>query len=165
MSAIQAILISKPPVIFNNLSPHSRRLQFHGYNSSIHLGNFSLSSYRIKYRPFFALLQDNVDSSNNDQNPVPEAQVSEFKEDDNAQVSEEKESLKEKGKWGLFVFLMGFFVKIKIGFEKMLLSDWFSWWPFWRQEKKLELLISEADSNPLDVSKQTALLVELNKHR
>ncbi|KAG6410852.1 hypothetical protein SASPL_128923 [Salvia splendens] len=34
----------------------------------------------------------------------------------------------------------------------------------WRQEKRLERLIAEADSNPKDAAKQSALLVELNKH-
>lgn len=72
----------------------------------------------------------------------------------------------DKGKkLGFVVFLMGFFARMKSGFERMLLSEWFSWWPFWRREKRLEMLVSEADANPQDATKQTALLVELNKHR
>nr|CAD1834148.1 unnamed protein product [Ananas comosus var. bracteatus] len=44
------------------------------------------------------------------------------------------------------------------------MSEWLSWWPFWRQEKRLERLIAEADANPRDAAKQSALLSELNKH-
>ncbi|XP_020519372.1 ATP-dependent zinc metalloprotease FTSH 11, chloroplastic/mitochondrial isoform X2 [Amborella trichopoda] len=44
------------------------------------------------------------------------------------------------------------------------LMDWGSWWPFWRREKHLERLIAEADANPMDSFKQSALLAELNKH-
>jgi ATP-dependent metalloprotease len=57
---------------------------------------------------------------------------------------------------------------MKNGFQKlfMLMGSYSSnWWPFWKQEKKLEKLIAEAEANPKDVEKQTALLVELNKHR
>ncbi|XP_011076022.1 ATP-dependent zinc metalloprotease FTSH 11, chloroplastic/mitochondrial [Sesamum indicum] len=64
----------------------------------------------------------------------------------------------------IMVFLMGVFARLKNGFESLLHSDWFSWWPFWRQEKRLERLIEEADANPMDAAKQSALLAELNKH-
>ncbi|PQP91924.1 ATP-dependent zinc metalloprotease FTSH 11 chloroplastic/mitochondrial [Prunus yedoensis var. nudiflora] len=59
---------------------------------------------------------------------------------------------------------MGLWATAKGRFEKVLASNWFSWWPFWRQEKRLELLIAEADANPKDPVKQSALLAELNKH-
>lgn len=65
----------------------------------------------------------------------------------------------------VIVFFMGVFARLKSGFEKVLYSDWFSWWPFWRQEKRLERLIAEADAYPTDAAKQSALLAELNKHR
>ncbi|XP_047963070.1 ATP-dependent zinc metalloprotease FTSH 11, chloroplastic/mitochondrial-like isoform X2 [Salvia hispanica] len=64
----------------------------------------------------------------------------------------------------IMVFLVGVFARLREGFEKFLYSDWFSWWPFWRQEKRLERLIAEADANPKDAAKQSALLAELNKH-
>ncbi|KAL7614594.1 hypothetical protein Lser_V15G09553 [Lactuca serriola] len=183
MSALQAFLICKPPIV-SNLVPHSRRLQFYRIHS-FNLGSFHSTSYRKKIRPFFALHQENVDSnssltssSNGNHNLAPESegQVIDFQEDE---VSNSEECLnevegeinaagdevgREKGKLPLLVFLMGFFARIKLGFEKMLLSDGFSWWPFWRQDKRLELLISEADLNPKDAAKQSALLVELNKH-
>ncbi|KAI3519443.1 hypothetical protein L1887_08573 [Cichorium endivia] len=183
MSALQAFLICKPPIV-SNLVPHPSRLQFHRIRS-FNLGSFPSTSYRRKYRPFFALHQDNVDSnsglassSNGNHNLLPESegQVIDFGEDEVSNIEERlnevegeintagEEVGKEKGKLPLFVFLMGFFARMKTGFEKMLLSDGFSWWPFWRQEKRLELLISEADLNPKDAAKQSALLVELNKH-
>lgn len=65
----------------------------------------------------------------------------------------------------LVVFFMGLWATARRGFEKALASDWFSWWPFWRQEKRLERLIAEADANPKDPVKQSALFAELNKHR
>ncbi|KAG6426561.1 hypothetical protein SASPL_110786 [Salvia splendens] len=69
-----------------------------------------------------------------------------------------------KEKLPIMVFLVGVFARLREGFEKFLYSDWFSWWPFWRQEKRLERLIAEADANPKDAAKQSALLAELNKH-
>ncbi|KAG9448319.1 hypothetical protein H6P81_014447 [Aristolochia fimbriata] len=62
------------------------------------------------------------------------------------------------------VFFMGVLASMRKGFEKLALSEWFSWWPFWRQEKRLERLLAEADASPNDAAKQSALLVELNKH-
>ncbi|KAI3749085.1 hypothetical protein L6452_12654 [Arctium lappa] len=181
MSALQAFLICKPPII-SNLVPHSTRLHFRPLRS-FNLGPLSSPIYRKKSRPFCALHQDNVDSNSDlassgvdNRNLLPEseneseAEVVDFREDE---VSNSEVRLNEiegetnegsKGKLPLFVFLMGFFARMKIGFQKMLLSDGFNWWPFWRQEKRLEMLISEADSNPKDAVKQSALLVELNKH-
>lgn len=43
-------------------------------------------------------------------------------------------------------------------------SDWLSWWPLWQREKRLEQLLVQANANPRDASKQSALLAELNKH-
>nr|GMC98578.1 ATP-dependent zinc metalloprotease FTSH 11, chloroplastic/mitochondrial-like [Ipomoea batatas] len=40
----------------------------------------------------------------------------------------------------------------------------FKWLLFWKQEKRLELLTAEADANPNDAAKESALLAELNKH-
>jgi ATP-dependent metalloprotease len=44
-------------------------------------------------------------------------------------------------------------------------GDWMSWWPFWRLDHRLQRLIDEADANPKDAAKQSALLHELNKSR
>ncbi|KAF5947558.1 hypothetical protein HYC85_013515 [Camellia sinensis] len=69
-----------------------------------------------------------------------------------------------KSRLPVVVFLMGFVAAAKRLMEKVLLSDWFNWWPFWRQEKRLEMLVAEADANPKDATKQSALLAELNQH-
>ncbi|CAK7324121.1 unnamed protein product [Dovyalis caffra] len=76
------------------------------------------------------------------------------------------------GRIRVVVFLMGLWATMKTGFHKLWMlmgsysSNWFSfsWLPFWKQDKKLEKLIAEAEANPKDAEKQTALLVELNKH-
>lgn len=65
----------------------------------------------------------------------------------------------------LMVFLMGVWARLWSGIEKLMTWDWLAWWPFWRQEKRLEQLIAEANANPKDPAKQTALLAELNKQR
>ncbi|KAJ8752800.1 hypothetical protein K2173_008535 [Erythroxylum novogranatense] len=67
----------------------------------------------------------------------------------------------------VIVFLTGLWAMAKRGLEKLLSKlsfEWLSWWPFWRQEKRLDRLIAEADANPEDAVKQTALFIELNKH-
>lgn len=64
----------------------------------------------------------------------------------------------------LVVFLVGLWTKARDLIRKAF-SDFLIWWPFWRQEKHLAHLIAEADANPQDAIKQSALLVELNKHR
>lgn len=82
------------------------------------------------------------------------------------EVAGEVKSAEEvKRRLPIVVFLLGLFATARQGFEKLMASNWFSWWPFWRQEKRLERLISEADANPKDAAKQSALLAELNKHR
>nr|GEX73071.1 ATP-dependent zinc metalloprotease FTSH 11, chloroplastic/mitochondrial [Tanacetum cinerariifolium] len=154
MSAIQAILISKPPIISN--PNHSKRLQFHPFN-------LGFSSNRKKFQPLsFALHQDNQDSiSLTHGSEESEGQIGNVNQQSLNEVQIGNDHDKDKKRFNLYVFFMGLFLKVKNGFDKMLL---FTWWPFWRQEKKLELLFSEADLNPKDATKQTALLVELNKH-
>ncbi|KAF8380084.1 hypothetical protein HHK36_027554 [Tetracentron sinense] len=96
----------------------------------------------------------------------PEASVGD--DENSGDVSSEVEIVPESGKTAsrlpVVVFLMGVLASAKKGFEKLALSEWLSWWPFWRQEKRLERLIAEADANPKDAAKQSALLAELNKH-
>ncbi|WVZ69652.1 hypothetical protein U9M48_018407 [Paspalum notatum var. saurae] len=45
----------------------------------------------------------------------------------------------------------------------VLSGDWMSGWPFWRPDRRLQRLIDDADANPSDAAKQSALLHELNK--
>ncbi|KAK4743600.1 hypothetical protein SAY87_009912 [Trapa incisa] len=69
-----------------------------------------------------------------------------------------------KSKISVIVFLMGVWAMLKRGYERLLETNWSTWLPFWRQERRLERLIAEADANPKDAAQQSALLVELNKH-
>ncbi|EYU25202.1 hypothetical protein ABFS82_06G023400 [Erythranthe guttata] len=94
---------------------------------------------------------------------------SELKESTNGVISNESVDVREvegdvKKRLPIMVFLIGVFARLKNGIERIFYSDWFSWWPFWRQEKLLERLIDEADANPLDAAKQSLLFAELNKH-
>ncbi|KAK9143987.1 hypothetical protein Syun_013387 [Stephania yunnanensis] len=79
-------------------------------------------------------------------------------------VEGEEKGRVESGRVSVMVFLVGVWASVRRGFEKLAFSEWLSWWPFWRQEKRLERLIAEADANPKDAAKQSALLAELNKH-
>ncbi|KAL0403219.1 UNVERIFIED_CONTAM: ATP-dependent zinc metalloprotease FTSH 11, chloroplastic/mitochondrial [Sesamum radiatum] len=83
-------------------------------------------------------------------------------------VSVEAESVVKNGdtkeRLPIMVFVIGVFASLKTGLKNILYSDWFSWWAFWRQDKRLERLIADADANPKDAAKQSALLAELNKH-
>ncbi|KAJ8536862.1 hypothetical protein K7X08_035263 [Anisodus acutangulus] len=162
-TTLQASLIFKPlPHLFHssfsNPTPHLRlsTTRFCRRNLLLH----------STLNPDYAL-------SNNNDNSIPEIEPNEFNEpeiesnsiDSNGGlVSSEVESEEWKRKLPLVVFFMGLFAKVKKGFEKILMSDWFSWWPFWQQEKRLERLIADADANPKDTAMQSALLAELNKH-
>ncbi|MFQ6632218.1 hypothetical protein Gotur_009989, partial [Gossypium turneri] len=84
--------------------------------------------------------------------------------DNNGQSDELVGDKGPKTKIPVMVFFMGIWAMIKNGMDKLLALDWFSWWLFWRQEKRLDRLIAEADVNPKDAAKQSALLAELNKH-
>lgn len=75
-----------------------------------------------------------------------------------------EEDQKKKSKFKIVVLLMGLWAAIKRTIEKVMEWEWLSWWPFSRQEKRLEKLIAEADANPKDAALQGALLAELNKH-
>ncbi|KOM41417.1 hypothetical protein LR48_Vigan04g161500 [Vigna angularis] len=48
--------------------------------------------------------------------------------------------------------------------SKKAFAQFMNWLPLWQQERRLARLIIDAEANPNDVAKQTALLVELNKH-
>ncbi|XP_038987131.1 ATP-dependent zinc metalloprotease FTSH 9, chloroplastic/mitochondrial-like isoform X2 [Phoenix dactylifera] len=77
------------------------------------------------------------------------------------QLVEKKEM---RNRWPLVAFLIGVMDSLRRRFDVVMMSERLSWWPFWRQEKRLQLLIAEADANPGDAAKQSALLAELNKH-
>ncbi|CAA7051630.1 unnamed protein product [Microthlaspi erraticum] len=75
-----------------------------------------------------------------------------------------KDESQKKSKFQIMVLVMGLWAAIKRAMEKVMEWEWLSWWPFSRQEKRLEKLIAEADANPKDAALQGALLAELNKH-
>ncbi|XP_073129796.1 ATP-dependent zinc metalloprotease FTSH 11, chloroplastic/mitochondrial [Henckelia pumila] len=112
--------------------------------------------------------------SSNSNSVVENPEISEYNNgpvlSEGGKVDDEsgKEGLEVNGdvkkKFPIMVFLLGVFVRLKNGFEGVLSSDWFSWWPFRRQEKRLERLIADADASPKDAGKQSLLLAELNKH-
>ncbi|KAK7255770.1 hypothetical protein RIF29_29189 [Crotalaria pallida] len=63
----------------------------------------------------------------------------------------------------IVVFFLGLWVRARESVRRAF-SEFLDWWPFWRQEKRLARLIAEADANPQDAAKQSALFAELNKH-
>ncbi|KAF5190761.1 Atp-dependent zinc metalloprotease ftsh [Thalictrum thalictroides] len=84
-----------------------------------------------------------------------------------ASIIEDTVSSKENGKLQsklpIFVFLMGVLASARTRLENIDISKWMNWWPFLRQEKRLERLIAEADANPNNPAIQSTLLSELNK--
>ncbi|KAJ1377114.1 P-loop containing nucleoside triphosphate hydrolase, partial [Sesbania bispinosa] len=77
--------------------------------------------------------------------------------------SEKEEVGDEFGRLPVVVFLVGLWAKTRESVKKAF-SDFMNWLPIWQQERRLAKLITDAEANPNDVAKQTALLVELNKH-
>ncbi|KAL3630680.1 ATP-dependent zinc metalloprotease FTSH 11, chloroplastic/mitochondrial [Castilleja foliolosa] len=112
-----------------------------------------------------SLSTDPVDSKNLSEKPeTNELNNGGSESTDGRQVKSELKNEDVKKRLPITVFLIGLFARMKNGIERIFNSDWFSWWPFWRQEKQLERLIEEADANPMDAAKQSLLLAELNKH-
>ncbi|KAJ6677278.1 METALLOPROTEASE M41 FTSH [Salix viminalis] len=185
---LQANFLCRPS--FSLYSPSKRRSFHHHNNCPLSLSKTPSSPLNLRLRPFLipcALHPDNADPVSETVPPISNSdktqEVVENNESGRQEVEgqggdlvEEKEGGGEvydsNGRIRLTVFLMGLWTKMRNGFQKLLMlmdsysSNWFSfsWWPFWKQEKKLEKLIAEAEAHPKDAEKQTALLVELNKH-
>ncbi|XP_076956885.1 ATP-dependent zinc metalloprotease FTSH 11, chloroplastic/mitochondrial-like [Bidens hawaiensis] len=135
MNSLQlSFLISKPPI-----SPHSIRLQFH-----LRTFNYTPSISRHIQPAFCTNSTSSVLTNHDDTNLVPD-----------------NDGGNGKSQLPIVVFLLGFLARIRSGFDKILLSEWFGWW---RRQKRLEMLLAQADAEPQDAPKQTALLLELNKH-
>jgi len=102
----------------------------------------------------------------------PNSEVSAEKGDDKKRIKVEQRGretlgdLAEKGDMlPVVVFVMGLLERAREGLDRLLWGDWFSWLRVWRQERmSLARLVEEADANPRDAVKQSALLAELNKH-
>ncbi|KAL8160313.1 hypothetical protein V2J09_001850 [Rumex salicifolius] len=84
-------------------------------------------------------------------NSVSVADTSEIGDVGSAEIEEKSVEKKANG-FPVAVFLTGVWARAKRAFEET-----------WMQEKRLERLISEADANPNDAAKQSAVLAELNK--
>ncbi|KAK1399459.1 ATP-dependent zinc metalloprotease FTSH 11, chloroplastic/mitochondrial [Heracleum sosnowskyi] len=174
MITLQASLLSNsyplhythfPPLKLRHLSPSPLR--------SVPSSSVSVKSRFFRHRFILnsTLHSDNVNSDPADlfdDSPVEEVKneadvaVEELRNEANDSESLEiEESIR---RLPVVVFLIGVYARMKSGFEKLALSKWFDWWPFWRHEKRLERLIAEADANPMDAVLQSALLAELNKH-
>lgn len=129
----------------------------------------SRSNYSISLKPRF--LKHRFSCTLDSENRVSANDNSQVIEFSNGSVLNESSAELKNGdgdgneRLPIMVFLVGVFARLKNGFEKVLYSEWFSWWPYWRLEKGLERLIAEADANPGNAAKQSALLAELNKQR
>ncbi|XP_051121906.1 ATP-dependent zinc metalloprotease FTSH 11, chloroplastic/mitochondrial isoform X3 [Andrographis paniculata] len=111
---------------------------------------------------------DSINGEASDQSPE-ELEISDWSASPETDAGGEEEEVEGKNEadvketFPIVAFLVGIFARLRSAPEKLLFPDWLSWWPFWRQEKRLERLIADADANPKDAAKQSAVLAELNK--
>jgi len=172
MATLQASLLSKP-LLFPFLIPnpnHSTLLL-----KPLHFNPTRLHP-RVPFTPLLCTFQpDNTTLPHSEPNPEPISDVENesvtILDSNSSNESNSRfegvggESVEKKdGRLPIVVFLIGLWVRAKEGLKRAF-SELVDWWPFWRQEKLLAKLITEADANRLDAAKQTALFVELNKHR
>ncbi|XP_060203802.1 ATP-dependent zinc metalloprotease FTSH 11, chloroplastic/mitochondrial [Lycium barbarum] len=174
MTTLQASLIFKPLPLLSHFSSSSSKhvlatLSFSNPTTP-YLRLTTTTPFKTRFCHHKLLLHCTLNPENVNSNSIQEIQPQESNSIDSnggvvshveSEVIAENEELKKK--LPIVVFLMGLYAKVKKGFENILLSDWFSWWPFWQQEKRLERLIADADANPKDAALQSALLAELNK--
>ncbi|XP_074367883.1 ATP-dependent zinc metalloprotease FTSH 11, chloroplastic/mitochondrial isoform X1 [Apium graveolens] len=184
MITLQASLLSNTyPLHYTHLSPLNLR-----HLSLSPLRSVPSSSVTVKSRFFrhrfilnSTLNSDNVESEKIDSELIDaliEFEDEMMRNEADVAVSETSNETSNDSKSGeeslnsgdlirklpVVVFLIGLYGRLRTGFEKLALSKWFDWWPFWRHEKRLERLVAEADANPMDAVLQSALLAELNKH-
>ncbi|KAL5071167.1 hypothetical protein RYX36_022054 [Vicia faba] len=183
MATLQTSLLFKPPFPF--LIPNHSTRKPHRH--------FSFNPTRFRTRlpsPLLCTLQPDATTPYSDPNPIPspnptlpepkpdsaDVELINSTENDldsnsnesrfesgNGETFEGLESEKKVSRLPILAFLIGVWVRARERVERAF-SEFFDWWPFWRQEKWLAKLISEADLNRQDADKQTALFVELNKH-
>ncbi|KAG1367699.1 ATP-dependent zinc metalloprotease FTSH 11, chloroplastic/mitochondrial [Cocos nucifera] len=188
MSALQASLLLRPPRPLlrppkRSSIPLSCTLRCPDFSAGFFFSSLPISrSFRRFALVPHALPPENVDSerepflsgqdsilgsdtrrsSNLSQETSGEGSKGETEELESGRQLVEKKEMRNR--WPLMAFLIGVMASLRRGFNAVMMSEWLSWWPFLRQEKRLELLIAEADANPGDAAKQSALLAELNKH-
>ncbi|CAM0881737.1 unnamed protein product [Alopecurus aequalis] len=76
---------------------------------------------------------------------------------------EELDDLVDKARVWAVAFAAAVVEAARRFFDWVVSGDWMSWWPFWRPDRRLQRLIDDADADPKDAAKQSALLHELNK--
>lgn len=172
-STLQASLLLRPPPPPPHRPLSSSSLRFNPQSlSSFHRLSSTLLTSRFHPLPC-SLRQDNVASDSGEVTDSAESRlVPELATSDGFEVTSEtngggedtEEESKKRSKFKIVVLMMGVWAAVKRAMEKVLEWEWLSWWPFSRQEKRLEKLIAEADANPKDAALQGALLAELNKH-
>ncbi|KAK7293538.1 hypothetical protein RJT34_16406 [Clitoria ternatea] len=171
MATLQTSLLSKPslPFPFPFLSPN-------------HTPFLSLNPTRRVPSPLFCTFSPDSVASRSEPEPgiEPEATagINSTEEEASDSVLETPETMVRSGvglesannnsevaeaRFPIVVFFFGLWVKVRESFKKAF-SEFLDWWPFWRQEKRLARLIADADANPQDAAKQSALFIELNKH-
>lgn len=181
MATLQTSLLFKPsfPFLIPNHSTHKPHRHFSFNPTRLRT--------RVLFPPLLCTFQPDATSPHSDPNPNPalpepksdSADVELINSTENDLDSNSNESQLESGdgeslqglesekkdsRLPIVVFLIGVWVRARERAERAF-SEFFDWWPFWRQEKRLAKLISEADLNRQDAEKQSALFVELNKHR
>ncbi|XP_027351628.1 ATP-dependent zinc metalloprotease FTSH 11, chloroplastic/mitochondrial-like isoform X2 [Abrus precatorius] len=184
MATLQASLLSKPslpfPFTFSFLSPNHSPFSIH--HLPFHPTRRVPSTLLCTFRPDSVTSRSEPNPSepepgSADNEPKASAGINSTEEgavadsDSNESCLEGAESpetsanlaANEVSRFPVVVFFLGLWVRVREGVKKAL-SEFLDWWPFWRQEKRLARLIAEADANPQDAAKQSALFVELNKH-
>ncbi|KAJ8442098.1 hypothetical protein Cgig2_007936 [Carnegiea gigantea] len=183
MTTLQATLLLKPPFSIPSLRLLSNFNfpKFISHQSRVHKFSFSCCTLQppkqqndeqpssnsdeqsLKPNSGIEAGIDNGNSASKLENPDAhvDSEVSTIVEERESGVIEEKEEV--EGRLPTVVFFVGLWAMLKRGFERIWLSERMSWWP-WHQEKRLDRLIAEADANPTDAARQSALLAELNKH-
>ncbi|XP_020598269.1 ATP-dependent zinc metalloprotease FTSH 11, chloroplastic/mitochondrial [Phalaenopsis equestris] len=176
MSAVQASLLCRPsfpPGLHRpapSLLPHSR-VSVSPYSVSFsipysHRRCLAVSPFRAlpekhEPNPYEDVLSSSQENSGRDE---PTTMVGGLGSVEKSSVVEARAEA-QQNRFPLLVFVVGMCDLVRRGLGRLALLEWLNWWPFWRQEKRLERLIAEADANPKDARKQSALLAELNRHR
>ncbi|XP_047172228.1 ATP-dependent zinc metalloprotease FTSH 11, chloroplastic/mitochondrial-like [Vigna umbellata] len=189
MATLQASLLSKPSLPFPfpfpfsclSLSHSPFSLSFHStrrLSSTLLCCTFRSDSVGSRSEPN----HNPSETGSGNAEPDPSAGIIYSTEEDAVQVSDSGEASLEggetvlrsgvglesegniaNGRFSIVVLFVGLWVKARERVKKAF-AEFLDWWPFWRQEKRVERLIAEADANPQDAAKQSALFVELNKH-
>lgn len=175
MATLQASLLSKPSLPFPFLSPNHSPFSLSFPPTRRVPSTLLCCTFRPEPNP--SELEPEPGSANTEEEPginSPEeekegaASVSDLGlEEEGAEALDsgaDSEKIANGRRLSIVAFFVGLWVKARESLKRAF-SELLDWWPFWRQEKRLERLVADADANPQDAAKQSALLVELNKQR